>query len=146
MKKGTGITFKIKEFEKIQFSSGAINRLTYKSCYLEMKGYLQSLTDNHKKNMFQLKKKVEGTIDRYLKNNFFHNRYISIEFVSDTFVETGKSFTTFEFTFYPKKQTNKEELLNTINELTELIYKENIESNTTMKFTPHYKKQYEDRH
>ena len=90
--------------------------------------------------MFQLKKKVEGTIDRYLKNNFFHSRYISNESVADSFIETGKSFTSFEFTFYPKKETNKEELLNTINELTELIYKENIESNSTMKFKPHGRK------
>ena len=140
MKKVRGINFNIKQFEKIQFISGSADRLTYQSCYLQMKGYFESLTDRHKKNMFQLKKKVEGTIDRYLKNNFFHSRYISIELVSDTFVETGKSFTTFEFTFYPKKETNKEELVNNINELTELIYKENIESNSTMKFKPHSRK------
>ena len=140
MKKVRGISFRLKPYEKIQFSSGSADRLTYQSCYLQMKGYFESLTDKHKKNMFQLKKKVEGTIDRYLKNNFFHSRYISIEFVADTFVETGKSFTTFEFTFFPKKETNKEELLNNINELTELIYKENIETNSTMKFKPHFRK------
>jgi hypothetical protein len=141
MKKTRLINFKIKPFEKIQFKSGSMDCNTYKSCFIEMKGYFESLTEDHKKNMFQLKKKVNGTIDRYVKNNFFHSRYISIEFVSESFVETGKSFTSFEFTLFPKRETNKEELTNTINELTELIYKENIESNTTMKFIPHYTKQ-----
>jgi hypothetical protein len=47
---------------------------------------------------------------------------------------TGFSFSTFEFTFFPKKKLSVSEITNNLNLLVDNIYNEQIKENKALKF------------
>jgi hypothetical protein len=134
---GTAIKFKLDQFPDIQFESGSMDRESLKGCYFVLKGCLESLNDEHKKNMFQFRKKVSGTISRFLSDSLYSDKFIQTESVSESFEYTGFSFTTFEYTMFPKKETTLQEIKSDMNKLANLIYQEQIKDNSKLKF---YKK------
>ena len=131
---GASIKFNIEPYDDIQFESGSADRETLKGCYFVLKGCLESLTDDHKKNMFQFKKKVAGTISRFLNNSLYSDNFIQTESISDSFEYTGFSFSTFEYTFFPKKQFTALEIKRDMNKLARLIHQEQITNNPQLKF------------
>lgn len=128
------LNFKINQYPNIQFQAGTENRNTLKGCFLVVKGCLESMDNNHKTNMFRFKKQMNGTISRFLNNNPFSTNYIATDSISDSFQMTGFSFSTFEFTFFPKKKLSVEEITNSLNLLVDDIYNEQIKDNKIMKF------------
>ena len=128
------VKFKVNEYPDIQFEAGSEDRTTLKGCYLVVKGCLESLDNNHKSNMFQFKKRINGTISRFLTDNEFSKNYINTELLSDSFQYTGVSFTSFEFTFFPKKKLTVDELTDNLNILIDDIYNEQIKENKLLKF------------
>jgi hypothetical protein len=128
------IGFKVNQYPDIQFEAGSEDRNTLKGCYLVVKGCLESLDDNHKTNMFRFKKGMNGTISRFLNNNLFSTNYIATDSISDSFQMTGFSFSTFEFTFFPKKKLSVDEITNSLNLLVDNIYNEQIKENKALKF------------
>jgi hypothetical protein len=134
MGKQQTVNFKLNEYPNIQFEAGSMDRHTLKGCFLLVKGCLESLDENHKTNMFRFKKGMNGTISRFLNNNLFSTNYIQTESISDSFQMTGFSFSTFEFTFFPKKKLSVSEITTNLNVLIEDIYNEQIKENKIMKF------------
>ena len=128
------IGFKLNQYPNIQFEAGSEDRNTLKGCYLVVKGCLESLDDNHKSNMFRFKKGMNQVVSRFLNNNAFSTNYIQTESISDSFQMTGFSFSTFEFTFFPKKKLSVNEITDNLNLLVENIYNEQIKENKIMKF------------
>jgi len=140
------IGFKLNQYPNIQFEAGSEDRRSLKGCYLVVKGCLESLDENHKTNMFRFKKGMNGTISRFLNNNLFSTNYIQTESISDSFQMTGFSFSTFEFTFFPKKKLSVSEITNNLNLLVDNIYNEQIKENKALKFYKNLKtKKHEDR-
>jgi hypothetical protein len=131
---GTAIKFKIDEYPEVQFESGSMDRESLKGCYFVVKGCLESLTDNHTKNMFQFKKKLSGTISRFLHESLYSERYLQTDSIADSFEYTGFSFSTFEYTLFPKKQVTAQELKQDMNKLARLIHQEQITNNPQLKF------------
>jgi len=132
--KKVAIGFKLNQYPNIQFEAGSEDRRSLKGCYLVVKGCLESLDENHKTNMFRFKKGMNGTISRFLNNNLFSTNYIQTESISDSFQMTGFSFSSFEFTFFPKKKLSVDEITNNLNLLVDNIYNEQIKENKIMKF------------
>ena len=128
------INFKLNQYPNIQFEGGSMNRKLLKGCYLVVKGCLESLDDNHKNNMFRFKKGINGTISRFLNDNQFSTNYLATDIISDTFRMTGFSFSTFEFTFFPKVKLSVDEITTNLNVLIEDIYNEQIKENKVLKF------------
>lgn len=126
--------FRIREYPEINFVAGTMDRSSYKACYLEVKGHFKSKTENHKIMMRKVIKQISGTIYRSLDKELFMEQFITTTSISDSFTATGSSFTTLEFTFFPKNKTNKEELTNKLNDICRGIYHEIIVDNTYMEF------------
>ena len=128
------IFFKLDEYPEIQFKGGSADRESLKGCYLEIRGCLESKMDDHNKNIFRFKKKLSDTVERFLSDSFLSPRYLRTENISDSFQYTGFSFSQFEFTFFPKKQTDKQELTEELNRLIGEIYNQNIKDNPDLVF------------
>ena len=132
--KKVAIGFKLNQYPNIQFEAGSEDRRSLKGCYLVVKGCLESLDENHKSNIFKFKKGMNGVVSRFLNNNLFSTNYIQTESISDSFQMTGFSFSTFEFTFFPKKKLSVDEITTNLNVLIEDIYNEQIKQNKELKF------------
>lgn len=126
--------FKIKEYEQINFMAGTTDRSSYKGCYLEVKGHFKSKTENHHHMMRRVLNQLKHGIERNLDKEFFREQFITTTNISDSFTATGSSFTTLEFTFFPKNKTNKDELTNKLNEICGKVYEEVIVDNSYMEF------------
>jgi len=77
---------------------------------------------------------MNGVVSRFLNNNLFSTNYIQTESISDSFQMTGFSFSSFEFTFFPKKKLSVSEITNSLNLLVDDIYNEQIKENKALKF------------
>ena len=126
--------FQIKEYPKINFVAGTMDRSTYKGCYLEIKGHFQSKSDNHSVMMRKVLKDLRNSLERNLDTNLFREEFILTTDISDSFVSTGSSFTKLEFTLFPKRKTNKEELTSKLNEICYKVYQQAVEGNKYMEF------------
>jgi transcriptional/translational regulatory protein YebC/TACO1 len=126
--------FIIKDYDKINFISGTMDRSTYKGCFLEIKGHFSSKTGNHDLMMRKVLNQIRYGIERNMDKEFFMDNFLSINEVSNSFTQTGSSFTKLEFTLFPKKKTDKNELTNKLNEICEKIYDEIIINNDYMEF------------
>jgi hypothetical protein len=132
--KKVAIGFKLNQYPNIQFEAGSEDRYSLKGCYLIIKGCLESLDNNHNTNIFKFKKGMNGVVSRFLNNNQFSTNYLQTESISDSFQMTGFSFSSFEFTFFPKKKLSVSEITNNLNVLIEDIYNEQIRENKGLKF------------
>jgi len=128
------INFKVNQYPNIQFEAGSEDRRSLKGCYLVIKGCMERLDENHKTNIFKFKKGMNGVVSRFLNNNLFSTNYIQTESISDSFQMTGFSFSSFEFTFFPKKKLSVSEITNSLNLLVDDIYNEQIKENKALKF------------
>jgi hypothetical protein len=126
--------FQIKDYPEINFMAGTMDKSTYKGCFLEVKGHFKSKTENHNLMMRKVVKQINSTIYCSLDKELFREQFITTSSISDSFAGTGSSFTTLEFTFFPKKKTNKDELTNKLNEMCDEVYKQNIIDNRHMEF------------
>jgi hypothetical protein len=126
--------FIIKDYDEINFKSGTMDKNTYKGCFLEVKGHFKSKTDNYKLMMRKVLNQLRHGIERNIDKEFFSDKFITTTNISDSFSSTGSSFTTLEFTFFPKKKTDKKELTNKLNEICVKLYQEVIVDNDYMEF------------
>jgi hypothetical protein len=134
MIKKTTQEFQIKEYPKINFVAGTMDRTTYKGCFLEIKGHFQSKSENHLVMMRKVLKDLSNSLERNLDTNLFRKEFILTTDISDSFVTTGSSFTKLEFTLFPKRKTDKEELTSKINEICDKVYQQAVEGNKYMEF------------
>jgi hypothetical protein len=126
--------FIIKDYDKINFISGTMDRSTYKGCFLEIKGHFSSKTGNHDLMMRKVLNQIRYGIERNMDKELFMDNFLSINEVSNSFTQTGSSFTKLEFTLFPKKKTDKKELTEKLNEICSKIYDEVIINNDYMDF------------
>lgn len=134
MLKKTTQEFQIKEYPKINFTAGTMDRSTYKGCFLEIKGHFQSKSDNHSVMMRKVLKDLSNSLERNLDQDLFRKEFIMTTDISDSFVSTGSSFTKLEFTLFPKRKTNKEELTTKLNEICDKVYQQTVVDNRYMEF------------
>jgi hypothetical protein len=127
-------TFELKQYPKINFVGGTMDRTTYKGCFLEVKGQFTAKDKNHNLIMRKVIHELKMSIDKSLDKDFFRDKFITHEDVSDSYVNTGSSYTKLEFTLYPKRQTCKEELTYHLNQICDKIYNEIFDDNMYMKF------------
>ena len=125
--------FIIKDYDKINFKSGTMDS-TYRGCFLEIKGHFSSKTGNHDLMMRKVLNQIRYGVERNMDKEFFMDNFISINEVSNSFTQTGSSFTKLEFTLFPKKKTDKKELTDKLNEICSKIYDEVIINNDYMDF------------
>jgi hypothetical protein len=126
--------FIIRDYDKINFISGTMDRSTYKGCFLEIKGHFSSKTGNHDLMMRKVLNQIRYGIERNMDKDLFMDNFLSINEVSNSFTQTGSSFTKLEFTLFPKKKTDKKELTEKLNEICSKIYDEVIINNDYMDF------------
>jgi hypothetical protein len=126
--------FQINQYPEINFVGGTMDRTTYKGCFLEVKGHFRSKTENHHQMMRRVLNQLKHGIERNMDKDFFREQFITTTNISDSFTATGSSFTTLEFTFFPKNKTNKIELTNKLNEICDKVYQEVIVDNSYMEF------------
>ena len=126
--------FIIRDYDKINFISGTMDRSTYKGCFLEIKGHFSSKTGNHDLMMRKVLNQIRYGIERNMDKELFMDNFLSINEVSNSFTQTGSSFTKLEFTLFPKKKTDKKELTEKLNEICSKIYDEVIINNDYMDF------------
>ena len=126
--------FPIKEYDEIKFTSGTMDRNTYKGCFLEIKGHFSSKTDNHNLMMKKVLNQLKYSIERNMDKSLFIDKFISTTEISNSFTQTGTSFTKLEYTLFPKRKTDKKELTDKLNEICEKIYDEIIINNDYMDF------------
>ena len=126
--------FIIKDYEQINFKSGTMDRSSYRGCFLEVRGHFSSKTGNHDLMMRKVLNQLRHGIERNMDKEFFSDKFITTTNISDSFSATGSSFTALEFTFFPKKKTDKKELTDKLNEICSKIYDEVIINNDYMEF------------
>lgn len=126
--------FIIRDYDKINFISGTMDRSTYKGCFLEIKGHFSSKTGNHDLMMRKVLNQLKHGIERNMDKEFFVDKFITTTEVSNSFSATGSSFTKLEFTLFPKKKTDKKELTEKLNQICEKLYDEVIINNDYMDF------------
>lgn len=134
MLKKTTQEFQIKEYPKINFVAGTMDRTTYKGCFLEIKGHFTSKEVNHTTMMRKVLNQLKNTLERNLDKELFKDQFLMTTDVSDSFISTGSSFSRLEFTLFPKRKTNKEELTTKLNEMCEKVYQQAVEGNKYMDF------------
>ena len=128
------ITFKLTEYPELQYVAGSIDKTTLKGCFLEIKGCLESKDEYHSKNMFRFKKRMLGTITRFLDDSLFSKKYIITENISNSFQFTGFSFSQFELTLFPKNKMTPSEMTNELNKLVVVFREENVENSPVFNF------------
>lgn len=126
--------FPIKDYPEINFVAGTMDRSTYKGCFLEVKGHFKSKGENHSYMMRRALSQIKNSIERSMDKEFFREEFLLNTNISDSFTATGSSFTALEFTFFPKKKTNKDELTTKLNEICGKVYNEIIVDNSYMEF------------
>jgi hypothetical protein len=126
--------FIIRDYDKINFISGTMDRSTYKGCFLEIKGHFSSKTGNHDLMMRKVLNQLKHGIERNMDKEFFIDKFITTTEISNSFSATGSSFTKLEFTLFPKRKTDKHELTEKLNQICEKIYDEIIINNDYMEF------------
>ncbi len=126
--------FVIKEYPKINFNAGTMDRTTYKGCFLEIKGHFTSKEVNHTTMMRKVLNQLKNTLERNLDKELFREQFLMTTDVSDSFISTGSSFSRLEFTLFPKRKTNKEELTIKLNEMCHKVYQQAVENNKYMEF------------
>lgn len=132
--KKTTQEFIIKQFPKISFNAGTMDRTTYKGCFLEIRGHFTSKEENHTTMMRKVLNQLKNTLERNLDKELFRDKFIMTTDISDSFVATGSSFSKLEFTLFPKRKTNKEELTLKLNEMCDKVYQQAVVDNRYMEF------------
>lgn len=126
--------FPIKDYEQITFISGTMDRSTYKGCFLEIKGHFKSKEGNHDLMMRKVLNQLKHGVERNMDKEFFIDKFITTTQISDSFTQTGSSYTKLEFTLFPKKKTDKKELTDKLNDICGKLYHEVIVDNNYMEF------------
>lgn len=130
-------TFKTKTFPNIEFVAGTANKKALKAAFLEVRGNVKSLSEeNHTKKLSFLGTQIRWTAEKFLKLNseLYLSHIIMVKDIPESFEDTGKTFTKFEITVFPKRETSIEELTDSLNELSKYIYESNIKYNNLFEF------------
>lgn len=128
------MSFKMNDYPELQYVAGTLDKTTLKGCFLEIKGCLESKDEYHSKNMFRFKKRMLGTLSRFLENSSFSKKYIITDNISDSFSYTGFSFSQFELTLFPKNQMTPSEITSELNKLVVVFREENVENSPVFNF------------
>jgi hypothetical protein len=137
-------TFEIKEYPKINFEGGTMDKTTYKGCFLEVKGQFTAKNKNHNQIMRKVIHELKMSIEKNLDKELFRDKFITTEDYSYSFKDTGSTYTKLEFTLYPKRQTNKVELTNHLNSICNNIYNEIFDDNIYMEFDKEITRKYKE--
>jgi hypothetical protein len=138
--KKTSQEFLIKDFPNLQFYAGTMDRTTYKGCFLEIKGHFTSKEENHTTMMRKVLNQLKNTLERNLDKELFREQFIMTTDISESFVATGSSYTKLEFTLFPKRKTNKQELTLKLNEICDKVYQQAVVDNRYMDFNKQIKR------
>ena len=102
--------FKVENPPNVNFVAGTLSKFPYKSCFLNIKATFKTEAEDRKFALRNTLRKISQDVRRNLNQEIFRDRFISDFDVADTFERNGRSFTKIEFTFFPKRETSKEEL------------------------------------
>ena len=70
------VIFKLDEYPEIQFKGGSADGENLRGCYIEIKGCLESKMEDHNKNIFRFKKKLNHTVERFLSDSILSKKFI----------------------------------------------------------------------
>jgi hypothetical protein len=83
---------------------------------------------------------LKNTLERNLDKELFREQFIMTTDISESFVATGSSYTKLEFTLFPKRKTNKQELTLKLNEICDKVYQQAVVDNRYMDFNKQIKR------
>ena len=132
--KGNPISFKMRKFDELQCSAGAANRKDMKSCYLQIKGFMNSQIDNNKIASRNFVHRVKQVINSSLKGSNFHSKFLIDPMIKDSFAWTGECFFTLEITFFGIKELNRVDAAKEMNRIATDIFNHAIRQEKNLEF------------
>jgi hypothetical protein len=128
------IKFKMISREELQVEGGSVNRYELKSCYMLIKGSMESLSDEHKSNLRHFLTRVRQVVDTGVKRSKFGHNYIMDPMIKESFVKNGECFFTIEFNFF-MDGLRKAEIINELEKIVELIFNNVVRVDKNFKFS-----------
>ena len=127
-------SIEIAEYPNIVFYGGTEDKNKLKSCFLEIKGTFQTDVEDKMRTINGICKKISQTVNSVLNKDLFREEFLLNKDIPDSFVNTGKSFTKLEYTFFTIRPTTYEELKRELNTISNYVWNNNIQDSDKMKF------------
>lgn len=93
------------DYKNFQVESGAIDKNKINTVYFIVKGFLKFDSDNNLRDLGAFERRIQRSI---LKNNtsgIFNRKFISTPEYPNSFVNTGFSFMSFDYTLFVNKES-----------------------------------------
>lgn len=128
MIKKVGKTYKTKKYDNIQVEVGVINRESPNSIYCDITCYIKSIGTDYKRNLRKFLKSIQNTIELNIDTVIFNKKFIFVTDVPYTMNTIGNGFITLGINLFLNhpEDFNKEQCLQKIETLIEVILENNI--------------------
>jgi hypothetical protein len=133
-----GRPFKFKDYDNVYCEGGVVDRFNFKSIFFTIKTTAKCLEEENKmRHLKHLHYNVRQTINKHSDKELFKKTFLSNPTIHETYDETGKAFTQFDYTLFLEKTANFLEIEKEVNKIIDRIYLENFRDNKSFEFIKH---------
>ncbi len=136
---GTPVSFKMKTYDELQCSSGSANRKNMKSCYLQIKGLMESQVEDHKVAARKFIHRVKQVVHSSLRGSNFKEKFLIDPMIKESFGWTGECFFTLELTFFGEEELDRVNGAKEMNRIANNIFNQAIKIEKDLKFSKNVK-------
>lgn len=133
-----GRPFKFRKYDTFHSEGGVLDRFNFKSIFFSIKTTVVSIEEEDRmRNLKNLHFRVRQTLNKYNSSGLFKKNFISVPVIHETFEETGKAFTQFDYTLFLDKEAMFPEIEKEVVDIIDKIYIENFRDNKSFEFINH---------
>jgi hypothetical protein len=118
--------FELIQYPEIQVSGGTIDRTSYKSIYLQIRGHLFADNEYGPQELKHFFWGIKQTINKALDYSICDKKFISELEFSETFKKKTYTYFIMDFTFFPNDRYELTTYEYFLNEITKNIWRNNI--------------------
>lgn len=133
-----GKNFKLKQFPNIRIEAKTEMKDPLKSVFVTISGTFITKVEEKLLELKKVQRKTSRSIYNNLNKKIFYDRYITTDLIPYTFRNTGKSFISFEYMFFIKKNMDIKVVEEELNVMSEKIYNDVYSEQGDMVFSPYY--------
>lgn len=126
-KNKNGFTY-IDQYPNVLFKWGTIRKSNIKSCFFLISTFMKFENDSKKEMKFQYKG-LRKIIEDKIKEGYFNRRFIVNERVPDNIEDSSSAHLESEFHLFIDDYIDREDLINELNKLAEVIYQHAFKGN-----------------
>ena len=131
-KKGINFVFD-QEFKYVAAEGGVVDKKKMNTCFIKLSTYVRhnECEENRAQDLKHLHFLVRRAINKFGNKNIIQPAFISTPMIHDSFYETGRAFTQFDYTFFVLPEITFDqlnvEMINIINKIDEEVFeKQNL--------------------